>query len=101
MALKNAEKANAGRIAGIHLVVGDCTGVEEDAVNFYFGFLARNTIAAGARISYTHVPAQLRCRACDIVFPLQKQQWRCPACEGRRIEMVGGRELYIEKMDVE
>lgn len=101
LALKNANEAGARRIAGIHLVVGDYTGVEEESVNFYFGFLTRNTIAAGARIYYTHVPAQLRCRDCDILFPLGKGDYRCPKCGNGRIEIVGGRELYIEKLDVE
>jgi hydrogenase nickel incorporation protein HypA/HybF len=101
LALEKAGKANASRILGIHLVVGDYTGVVEDAVNFYFGFLSRDTIAAGAKINYTHVPGQLRCRDCDVFFPLQRHDYHCPKCEGRRVEIVGGRELYIENMEVE
>jgi hydrogenase nickel incorporation protein HypA/HybF len=101
LALKNAEAAHARRIVRIDLVVGDYTGVVEDAVNFYFGFLSNNTIAAGARINYTHVSGQLRCRDCDLLSPLQKRDLRCPYCEGKRVEIVGGRELYIENMEVE
>ena len=101
LALENAEKANARKIVSINLVVGDYTGVLEDAVNFYFGFLSKDTIAAGAKINYTHVPGQLRCRDCDFLFPLQKHEYHCPKCEGRRVEIVGGRELYIENMEVE
>ncbi len=101
LALGNAEKANARRIHSINLVVGDYTGIEEDSVNLYFGFLSQNTIAAGARIKYSHVPGQLRCRDCDILFPLQKHDYHCPKCEGRRVEIVGGREFYIENMEIE
>jgi hydrogenase nickel incorporation protein HypA/HybF len=101
LALKNAEKAHARKIVSIHLVVGDYTGVVDDAVSFYFGFLSQDTIAAGAKIEYTHVAAQLRCRDCDLLFPLQKREHHCPKCEGKRIEIVGGRELYIETMEVE
>ena len=101
LALENAQKANARRIVSIHLVVGNYTGVEEDAVNFYFVFLSKDTIAAGARITYTHVPGQLRCRDCDVLFPLQNHNYQCPKCKGSRVEIVGGRELYIENMEVE
>jgi hydrogenase nickel incorporation protein HypA/HybF len=101
LALEKAEKADARKIVRIDLVVGDYTGVVEDAVNFYFGFLSKDTIAAGAKINYAHVPGQLRCRDCDILFPLQKHEYHCPKCEGRRVEIVGGRELYIENMEVE
>jgi hydrogenase nickel incorporation protein HypA/HybF len=101
LALKNAEKANARKIVSINLVVGDYTGVVEEAVNLYFGFLCQTTIAAGAKIHYTHVAGQLRCRDCDILFPLQKGRHPCPQCAGSRVEIVGGRELYIENMEVE
>lgn len=101
LALENAGKANARKIISIHLVVGDYTGVVEDAVNFYFGFLSKDTVAAGAKINYTHVPGQLRCRDCDLLFPLQKRDYCCPNCDGKRVEIVGGRELYIENMEVE
>ena len=101
LALENAKKANARKIIRINLIVGDYTGVVEDAVNFYFGFLSKNTIAAGARLAYTHVAGQMRCRDCDILFPLQKRDYRCPKCDGQRVEIVGGRELYIQDMEVE
>jgi hydrogenase nickel incorporation protein HypA/HybF len=101
LALKNAEKANARKIVSIHLIVGDYTGVVADAVSYYFGFLSQDTIAAGAKISYTHIAPQLRCRDCDLLFPVQKREYRCPKCEGRRVEIIGGRELYIENMEVE
>jgi hydrogenase nickel incorporation protein HypA/HybF len=101
LALQRAGKAHARKIVSIHLIVGDYTGVVEDAVNLYFGFLSKDTIAAGARIRYTHVPAQLRCRDCDLLFPMQKREYHCPKCQGKRIEIAGGRELYIENMEVE
>jgi hydrogenase nickel incorporation protein HypA/HybF len=101
LALEKAAKAGASRIISVDLVVGDYTGVEETAVNFYFGFLSEGTIAAGAVIHYTRIPGQLRCRDCDILFPLQKYPYRCAECGGSRIEIVGGRELYIESMKVE
>ena len=101
LALEKARESNARKIVSINLVVGDYTGVVDDAVNFYFGFLSKDTIAAGANINFMHVPGQLRCRDCDILFPMQKQIFRCPKCSGSRVEIVGGRELYIENMVVE
>ena len=41
LALENAEKANAGRILWINLIVGDYSGVVEGAVDFYFSFLCK------------------------------------------------------------
>jgi hydrogenase nickel incorporation protein HypA/HybF len=100
MALEDAKKDNARRIINIKLVVGELTGVEKDAVSFYFGFMAKSTIAAGASLEFNYTKAQLRCRDCDILFPRDGLEFNCPECNGKAIEIVGGRELYIESMEI-
>ena len=101
LALENAEKAHATKIVRIHLVVGELSGVLEEAVDFYFSFLSRGTIAAEARIFYMHIPAQLRCRNCDTIFLPEKLNLNCPKCHEQQVEIVAGRELYIDSMEVE
>jgi hydrogenase nickel incorporation protein HypA/HybF len=101
IALENAQQANASKILKIYLVVGELSGVLDDAVNFYFGFLTRDTIAAGASISFEHVRAQFRCRSCNTVFLAEENNFQCPNCKGQQVEIVSGRELYIDRMEVE
>ena len=101
MALSDAKKDNAKRIISIKLVVGELTGVEKDAVSFYFGFMAKDTIAEGATLDFRYTKPQLRCRECDIIFPRNKLEFNCPKCNKKAIELVGGRELYIDSMEVE
>ena len=100
-ALKNAEKEKASKILRICLVVGELSGVEEEAVNFYFGFVSRNTIAAEASISYTHVPVELRCRKCETIFRPEKYDLHCPNCKEQQVDIVAGRELYVDTIEVE
>lgn len=99
-AVSKAGKEKAGRILSIKLVVGELTGVEKDAVIFYFGFLAKNTMAEGASLEFEYTKAQLRCRECDIIFPKERSDFICPQCNKKVIEIVGGRELYIESMEI-
>ncbi len=101
LALEKAEKAKASRILRIYLVVGEFSGVLEEAVDFYFSFLSRDTIAAGASLFYMRVPAQLRCRNCDRIFTPEKMNFHCPDCNEQQVEIVAGRELYIDSMEVE
>ena len=101
LALETAENANAIKIRGIYLVVGDLTGVVEEAVDFYFNFLSKNTIASGANLYYTRVPAQLHCRNCDTTFTPERLKFQCPNCSEQRLEIIAGKELYIESIDVE
>ena len=101
LALEKAEKAKANRIIRIYLVVGEFSGVVEEAVDFYFSFLSKNTIAADASLFYSHIPAQLRCRNCDEIFTPEKLDFHCPKCKEQQVEIVAGRELYIDSMEVE
>jgi hydrogenase nickel incorporation protein HypA/HybF len=95
LALDNARKADANKILKIHLVVGELSGVLDQSVGFYFGFLSRNTIASQA------VPAQLLCRTCSMVFLPQRLDFHCPICKEQQVEIVAGRELYVDSLEVE
>jgi hydrogenase nickel incorporation protein HypA/HybF len=101
LALENAAKARAGKILRIYLVVGELSGVVEEAVTFYFEFLCRDTIAAQASLFFTRTPARLRCRNCNAVFSPEKLDFHCPGCKEEQVEIIGGRELFIESMEVE
>lgn len=101
LALDSAAKAEATRIVKINLVVGELSGVLDEAVSFYFNFLSKNTIAAGAEISFRHIPTQLRCRSCNRVFEPDGSGFRCPVCQEQQAEIVAGRELYVDSLEVE
>jgi len=101
VALENAEKAEATRVLKIYLVVGDLSGVVDDSVSFYFSFLSEKTVAAGAQIVFTHTPARLRCRACNEVFTPENLDFHCPTCKEQQVDVIGGRELYVDKLEVE
>ena len=101
IAIENAEKARATKILRIYLVVGELSGVVEESVDFYFSFLSKDTIAAEASIFYNRISAQLRCRNCDTIFTPEKLDFHCPECQEEQIEIIGGRELYIDSLEVE
>jgi hydrogenase nickel incorporation protein HypA/HybF len=101
VAIESAEKAQASRVFKIYVAIGDLSGVVEDSVNFYFGFLSEKTIAAGATIVFMRKQAKLRCRECEIVFSPEKLDFHCPGCGGQQVDIIGGRELYIDRLEVE
>ena len=101
LALEEAEKAKASKILRIYLVVGEFSGVVEEAVDFYFSILSRNTIAEDAGLFYMRIPAQVRCRNCDRIFTPERLDFHCPDCNEQQVEIVAGSELYIDSMEVE
>ena len=100
IALEKASEAEASHISRINLVIGDLTGIVEEFVRFYFDFASRETIAADASLSFYHPPTQLRCRTCEAVFSPEKSEWACPSCREQSVEIVSGRECYVESIEV-
>jgi len=101
LVLEQAQQAGARGVGKINLVIGEMTGVVGECVQFYFGFLSRGTMAEGAALSFTVVPTTARCRGCDKNFELKEFDWTCPYCRGNNMEIVAGKELFVESIEVE
>jgi hydrogenase nickel incorporation protein HypA/HybF len=101
LVLEQAEKAEAKKVGRISLVIGEMTGVVSECVQFYFDFLSKGTPADGATLSFSRVPTQARCRGCGKLFELMEFDWTCPHCRGNNIEIVAGKELFVESIEVE
>jgi hydrogenase nickel incorporation protein HypA/HybF len=101
LAVEKANEAKAGKITRINLVVGELAGVVPECVQFYFDFISKNTIADGAELSFVNKPATVRCRKCDKIFTPNNNDWSCPDCHEPGVEIVTGRECYMESIEVE
>ena len=99
--LQQAEQAHAKKVTKINLVIGAMTGVVSDSVQFYLDILTKDTIAAGAQVFFTSVPAQGKCRRCNQTFTLPEFDWTCPNCQGKIIDVITGKELFVESIEVE
>ena len=98
--LEHAEKNGATGVGKINLIIGELTGYVEDSVLFYFDFLSRGTLAEGATLSFTRVPARGKCRVCGAVFDLKEFDWVCPNCQSKEVDIIAGRELFVESIEV-
>ena len=95
------EAKQASRITRISLVVGELSGVEADCVQFYFDFLKKDNAAEEASLDFKLVPAQLRCRDCQVTFNPGTSLWVCPDCRSSNVEIIDGRDCYVESIEVE
>ena len=71
------------------------------AVQFYFDFLSRGTAAEGASLVFKVIPTTAKCRNCHGKFKLGEFDWTCPHCQSNNIEIIGGKELFVESIEVE
>jgi hydrogenase nickel incorporation protein HypA/HybF len=102
IALEAGREAKATRITAINLVLGDLTSYVDDSIQFYFDFLSKDTLAQGATLNFRREPAVATCQSCGHQFtvtpPLPPF---CPACQAHTLQVKGGKEFYIETIEVE
>lgn len=100
-AFEAAEKAGAVRITQIRISVGEMTEIVEFALQFAFESLTPGTIAEGATLVVTPVPARSHCNSCGADYDHDRFQMVCPICESLDVTMLQGRELRIDSIEAE
>ena len=97
-----ARKENSTRVETIYLSVGELSCVSADALNFAFEVAARDTPAEKARIVIERKPVVVHCPDCDEEQVLTTPgKLTCPVC-GRPVStIVGGRELDVDRIELE
>jgi hydrogenase nickel incorporation protein HypA/HybF len=93
--------AEGRRVSVVHLRVGRLRQVIPDTLEFYFEFVARDTVCEGARLEQEVIDARLRCRACELEWDIEIPAFRCPTCGGSDVEIASGEEFEVESIEVE
>jgi hydrogenase nickel incorporation protein HypA/HybF len=101
IALRHASRAGASKIVRLNLVIGQLSSIVDDSVQFYWDIIAKDTSAEGALLNFERIPAELSCRDCHHRYQPGAGDLACPACQSTKIQVVAGREFFIESMDVE
>ncbi len=94
-----AEDAGCSRITEIRVLVGEMTEVVDFALQFAFEALTPGTMAEGATLVITDVPAKSRCRECGLEYDHDRFQMVCPECGSLNVELLQGRELLIDAIE--
>jgi hydrogenase nickel incorporation protein HypA/HybF len=85
----------------VSLRVGRLRQVVPDTLEFYFEFVARDSVCEGARLEQEVIPARLRCRGCGREWEIEIPAFRCPTCAGSDVEVASGDEFEVESIEIE
>jgi hydrogenase nickel incorporation protein HypA/HybF len=86
----------------VSLRVGALRQVVPDTLDFYFEFVARDTVCEGARVEQELIPARLHCAACEREWEIELPVFMCPSCgTAGRVEVAAGNEFEVESIEVE
>ncbi len=99
--LEAAEKADAKKINSIDVTIGVLTEIQEDALQFAYSVLTKDTIAADSTLNVTMLAARSVCGECSAEFGHGRFDAKCPECGSYVCTLVQGRELQIDSMDVD
>ena len=100
-ALEESEKRGASRVLAIHLKMGPLSGLVPECIQMYLALLSEGTIAEGAAAKAQVLPRQVRCRDCHAESEITRHSLACPVCQSLRLQLLSGREFYIDGLEVE
>jgi hydrogenase nickel incorporation protein HypA/HybF len=98
---KVARREACGPVRTIHIRIGELSGVNVDALRFAFDVLRKGTVSEESTLECEIVPLVVRCGDCGDEFNPRELVFRCRACGSARIDVVTGREMEIDHIDVD
>lgn len=99
--LRTASRYSAARVLGVKVLVGELTGTVPEALEVGFAALAKGTMAENACLSIQMVPLTGHCRDCGCKTGIDKHCFTCVSCGSHAVEIITGRELLVESVEVE
>lgn len=89
------------RVIKVKLLVGQMANALEDALRLAFEAYSQDTAFAGAELEIIDVPATWHCAQCSHEFVADIGIIICPECQGKDIELIKGKDLLLESLEVE
>ena len=98
---KEAEKQKASKIHLVKIILGQFTGVVKEALEFALLTVKKNSIANDTHFQIDTVPLKTHCSDCKNDYSNQQEIiFTCPSCNGN-LEIISGKEMYIDYIDLE
>lgn len=103
---EQALKAKASRVTRVRVLIGELSGVVPELFRSAFHSYKKGTIAEKARLEIKIIRVKFKCHGCgkeikaaDISSP--DFSYACPFCGSKEVELTSGRDLYLEKLEIE
>ncbi len=101
--IKHAEMNDVRKVIKIYLKVGVLSDLEDEWMQQYFDYVAKESVAEGATLEIERVPARMKCNACSFEFePDMKKDEKivCPACGNEQCKLIAGKNYSVANMEV-
>ena len=100
--IDSLEKYPGARVVEVRLKVGALAAVVEDSLQFCYGIATEDTPLEGSRLVVNVLPVRVHCAACGADGPIESlQSFRCAECGEPAGDILQGREMEIEAIEIE
>ena len=93
-------RVRPARVARVRIQIGKLAGVLPETVQFCFAICTRGTALDGAALEIDEVRGRGRCRRCGADVTMETFVDPC-LCGSLEIDVVGGKELRIDTVEVQ
>lgn len=88
------------RVAAVNLKIGKLAAVVPESLRFCFDVAVKGTPLATAKLVIEEVPVVASCKDCHAQWTINEPVFICKTCESGSLEILSGRELDIESIEV-
>lgn len=88
------------KVARVNLRVGKFAAIVPASLKFCFEIVAKDTPLADSELHIEEIPVVVRCRDCQAQWTIDEPAFQCQACQSGSIDIVSGRELDIESIEI-
>ncbi|MCK5195857.1 MAG: hydrogenase maturation nickel metallochaperone HypA [Desulfobulbaceae bacterium] len=97
-----AAQAEGARVIGrIELEIGTMAGIMLESLEFCFEAAAKGTLAEGAVLDITSIPAEGLCTACNKISAIDSLAAQCSHCGAYLLSLLTGNDLKIKAITVD
>jgi hydrogenase nickel incorporation protein HypA/HybF len=101
LAEEEAARHSNARVESIHIKVGRLSGVVSEALQSCFEIACEGTSIEGCKLLISDVPVLVYCTKCEARHAVNQMDWSsCPECGTPTANIVQGRELEIDALEI-
>jgi hydrogenase nickel incorporation protein HypA/HybF len=96
-----ARREGLRRVHAVWLEIGQLSSIEPEAMRFCFDAVARDSVAAGARLEIVVTAGAAWCIECAKRVALAELGAACPHCGGYRLRVTEGAAMRVKELEAE
>ena len=92
---------NELKVRSIVLKIGELSGIVNESLEFCFATMIKDSPFSNVRLEIKKIPITAECKKCKTVSQLEYGIFFCDKCNNSDIELLTGRELQIEQIELD